>query len=182
MTQASARALGLKRYPSGVPCRQGHDGTRYTTSGECATCHTARNKSRRRCFKADGLTIDGAPRRTGWSPAMDATFREMWERGVQCEQIAAAVGRSLAAVRLRRAKIGLAPRSATFRPAAPEIAEVPPGARLSTVHMIVSPQKLERATALLQKRKQPFEVHLATKLPLRECYRIAAEIREAGRA
>lgn len=35
--RAAAREAGAKRY-HGAPCKAGHDGTRYTSTGACVTC------------------------------------------------------------------------------------------------------------------------------------------------
>lgn len=41
MTREEAKAAGLKRY-QGQSCVRGHDGTRFTSSGECVACKRER--------------------------------------------------------------------------------------------------------------------------------------------
>jgi hypothetical protein len=37
-----AKLLGATKY-EGAPCKRGHDGTRYTSTGACAACLNERN-------------------------------------------------------------------------------------------------------------------------------------------
>ena len=42
--KADARARGEKTYYTGIPCPQGHDSLRRTSSGNCIACANARNE------------------------------------------------------------------------------------------------------------------------------------------
>lgn len=108
---------------------------------------------------------------------MDAELRRLWTRGDTAEAIAAAIGRSVARIGARRAQLDLPKRPSGYRPPAVTLE----GVVLSVAQAFVSPQKLARARALLERRRDPIEVYAETRLPLRECYRLAAEIREARR-
>jgi hypothetical protein len=39
MKRREAKALGLDKYNTGKPCRNGHLADRYTSSGACLICH-----------------------------------------------------------------------------------------------------------------------------------------------
>ena len=41
MTRAEAKALGLKRFSGGKPCKHGHVGERMTSCGTCCVCRKA---------------------------------------------------------------------------------------------------------------------------------------------
>jgi hypothetical protein len=95
--RAAAKAEGLKRW-TGDPCRNGHKGTRYVSSGECADCcairvtgqgalryQTKREKLRlaRRYhrmvkppedYAGDPLTIYGAPLRGPNARSLGAVY------------------------------------------------------------------------------------------------------------
>lgn len=47
MTRREARCLGLTRYDTGMPCRHGHLGERYSESGQCCECWRLKNQRRR---------------------------------------------------------------------------------------------------------------------------------------
>lgn len=49
MARANAAQRGEKKY-LGSPCKQGHDGWRYTTSGGCIQCVIATNQTYRDKF------------------------------------------------------------------------------------------------------------------------------------
>jgi ribosomal protein L37AE/L43A len=42
LPKAQAKALGLKVYRTGKPCRRGHNGYRYASTGNCIECHKGR--------------------------------------------------------------------------------------------------------------------------------------------
>lgn len=45
-SRAEARAQGLKRYDTGVPCRHGHVSPRYTSNRQCVECMRLRHVKR----------------------------------------------------------------------------------------------------------------------------------------
>lgn len=57
--------------------------------------------------KPRGQAQNGHGPAPAWRPAEDETLARLWERGVEVEEIGAALGRTAAAVRVRRGKIGL---------------------------------------------------------------------------
>jgi hypothetical protein len=46
MKRREAKALGLEKYNTGKPCRNGHLADRYTSGGECLECCKIKNKDR----------------------------------------------------------------------------------------------------------------------------------------
>jgi hypothetical protein len=120
------------------------------------------------------------PTKYGWTAEMEANFRIMWERGDAFDAIVVALDRSSAAVRLRRSKMGLPPRKGGRT--GKQFPSPTVGVVLSVSHSMISPQKLDKARALLAQRRDPHEVSLKAKLPLREVYRLAAELRAEARA
>jgi len=43
LSKKDAKALGMKVYRTGKPCKDGHTGYRYTSTGNCIECHKARS-------------------------------------------------------------------------------------------------------------------------------------------
>lgn len=54
ITRDSARAQGLKRFWTGVPCEFGHDSERYVSSGGCIDCLNMRTNRARKEKRKDG--------------------------------------------------------------------------------------------------------------------------------
>ena len=66
MTRAEARALGLKRYSTGVACRHGHGCDRFTSSNRCRVCHRLREHNTRASRAAWMRLYRGRTGKTRW--------------------------------------------------------------------------------------------------------------------
>jgi hypothetical protein len=66
LSREDARAQGLKRYYTGVPCVKGHDAERYTRDGRCVQCATAHSYEKyKRKMEADPEGVRAAIRESG---------------------------------------------------------------------------------------------------------------------
>ena len=76
ITRAEARAAGLKRYNSGLPCPHGHKADRNTKNGKCVTCAYSPVKA----WVAANREKDRA-RKAAWelaNPPKDNPVRQAW--------------------------------------------------------------------------------------------------------
>jgi hypothetical protein len=74
ITRADATARGLKRFFTGVPCKNGHTSERYVSStGGCVTCSTRKGRNRIRARPAlKSLPTNAASAAEAAPPAAEA--------------------------------------------------------------------------------------------------------------